>query len=98
MIKVQWNRWGHRYNDFYQPFYRDLVKFYDNNGNSVEGGKNGDWTNSIAPGEATPWYDLGPTLNTESTSPFDIRGLPEGAKPTDSRAPIGVDLATGPGE
>lgn len=97
-IKAHWNRWGHRYNDFYKPSHRELVKFYDNNGNSVEGGRNGDWPRPIAPGEATPWYDLGPTLNTESTAPFDIRGVPEGGKPGDPSLPIAVDIATAPNE
>lgn len=95
-IRVHWNHWNHRYPDFYSPQYRELVKFYDDNGLAVEGGNNGDWPNAIAPGEATPWYDLGPTMNVESTSPYDIRGLVEGAKPTDPSAPIAVDIALEP--
>ena len=97
-IRVQWNHWGHRYNDFYTPAYRELVKFYDATGRPVEGGKNGDWPKPLAPGEASPWYDLGPTMNTESTSPFDIRGLVEGAKPDAPSAPVGVDIALEPSD
>ncbi|NQU11972.1 beta-galactosidase trimerization domain-containing protein [bacterium] len=95
-VRIQWNHWNHRYPDFYTPFYRDLVKFYDDKGQPLEGGKNGDWLEPIAPGQASPWYDLGPTMNTESTSPFTIQALPAGAKPTDPSAPFAVDIALEP--
>lgn len=103
-IKIVWNHWGHRPNDYYVAQYRDLVKFYDAAGQPVEGGKNGDWLTPIAPGEASPWHDLGPTMNTESTSPYSFRALAPDVKPGTSRKPAGscepfaVDIATGPSE
>ncbi len=101
-IKIVWNHWGHRPNDYYVAQYRDLVKFYDVAGQPLAGGKNGDWPTPIAPGETSPWYDLGPTMNTESSSPYSLRALPPDAKPGTTRKPAGlsepfaVDLATAP--
>ena len=101
-IRVQWNHWLHRCPDFYSPFYRDLVRFYDAGGKQLVGGKNGDWPEPIAPGAASPWYDLGPTMNTESTSPFEIWAVAEGSQPAARGAsaavnlPLGVDIALGP--
>lgn len=103
-IKIVWNHWGHRPNDYYVAQYRDQVKFYDAAGKVLEGGKNGDWLTPIAPGEASPWYDLGPTMNTESTSPYLIQALAPDLKPgsprkpADSSEPFAADLATGPSE
>jgi hypothetical protein len=97
-ITVAWNHWNHRYPDFYAPAYRELVKFYDADGKPLEGGKNGDWPQPLAPGTASPWYDLGPTMNVESSSPFEVMGKLAGAKPTDPSAPIGVDIALEPNE
>lgn len=97
-IKVAWDHWGHRPHDYYSAQYRDLVKFYDANGNPLPGNKAGVWPETIAPGQASPWYDLGPTMNTESTSPYTIRGLADKAKPTDPSLPISVDIALEPNE
>ncbi len=97
-IKVSWNHWGHRPNDYYSAQYRDLVKFFDAQGNPLPGNKAGVWPDAIAPGESSPWHDLGPTMNTESTSPYDIRGLADKAKPTDPSSPIAVDIALEPSE
>ena len=77
-IKVNWNHWGHRYPDFYSPAYKGLVKFYDGKGNQItrENLKpDGNWPDPIKPGEASVWYDLGPTMNVESTSPFTFKGI-----------------------
>jgi hypothetical protein len=97
-VLITWNHWNHRYEDFYSPAaaYRELVRFYDENGVPVEGGKNGDWPNPIQPGAASPWYDLGPTMNTESTSPYLISAYPPGGKPDDPSQPVEVDLALAP--
>lgn len=103
-IKIAWNHWGHRPNDYYVAQYREQVKFYDAAGKMLEGGKNGDWPTPIAPGEVSPWYDLGPTMNTESTSPYSIQALAPDVKPGSPRKPaassepFAVDLATGPSE
>ncbi|HOJ31407.1 MAG TPA: beta-galactosidase trimerization domain-containing protein [bacterium] len=75
-IAVKWNHWNHRYPDFYSPMYRDLVRFYDENGKQVakEGMKfTGDWPEPIQPGKVSVWYDLGPTMNVESTSPYTFK-------------------------
>jgi hypothetical protein len=96
-INVVWGHMNHR-----EPNYgvsgpdRELVKFFDEGGKLLVGGKGGDWTEPIAPGAVSPWYDLGPTMNTESTSPFDIRGTLPGGKPSDPSTPIGVDIALEP--
>jgi len=77
-IKITWNHWNHRYPDFYSPMYRELVRFYDENGNLIEkqGMKyTGDWPEPVQPGKASVWYDLGPTMNTESTSPFTFKAI-----------------------
>ncbi len=101
-ITIKWNHWNHRYNDFYAAQYRELVKFHDASGKLLDGGKNGDWPTPIAPGESSPWYDLGPTMNTESSSPYVIQALPAGTKPghprkpADASEPFSVDLATAP--
>jgi len=97
-VLINWNHWNHRYDDFYTPApqYRQLVKFYDENGAPLAGGHNGSWTNAIAPGAASPWYDLGPTMNTESTSPYLITAYPPGGKPTDPSRPVEVDIALEP--
>jgi hypothetical protein len=102
-IRVQWNHWNHRYPDFYTPNYRELVRFYDADGKELAGGTSGDWPEPIAPGGASPWYDLGPTMNTESTSPFEIQAFAEGAPPPKhgeaaNSLPVGVDIALGPSQ
>jgi hypothetical protein len=99
--RVAWNHWNHRYPDFYAPSYRELVKFYDASGQQVvpEGGNEkakGDWPQPLAAGAASVWYDLGPTMNVESTSPFTVSLLPEGAKAGASSLPVGVDIALAP--
>lgn len=99
-VKVAWNHWNHRYPDFYQPFYRELVKFYDEKGARLPDPKvlNGDWPELVAPGKAGPWYDLGVTMNTESTSPYTFRALAEGAAPTTPSAPLEMDIALEPSD
>ncbi len=77
-IRIKWNHWNHRYPDFYTPQYKDLVRFYDEKGNPVakEGMKyTGDWPDPIEPGKSSVWYDLGPTMNTESTSPYVFKAI-----------------------
>ncbi len=97
-VKVAWNHWNHRFQDFYQPFYRDLVKFYDEAGKLLESPKpnTGDWPDPIAPGKSGPWYDLGITMNTESTSPYTFRALADGAAATSPSAPLELDIALEP--
>ncbi|NUQ63088.1 MAG: hypothetical protein HUU20_11480 [Pirellulales bacterium] len=95
-IFITWNHWNHRYPDFYQPAYRELVEFYDEHGKRLTGGKNGDWPGGIAPGSAGPWYDLGPTMNTESSSPYLIAAHPKDAAPDSASLPFDVDIALAP--
>ncbi len=68
----------------------------------------GKLTNAIAPGAASPWHDLGPTMNTESTSPFSMLAYAPGAKVLSARQyhlaieggslPFAVDIALEPDE
>ena len=100
---ISWNHWGHRYPDYYQAQYRDLVRFYDANGQLLpDTRKTGDWPIPIAPGQASVWYDLGPTMNTESSSPYWMRALPAVALPNAGIAtpnlPFAVDIALQPDE
>jgi hypothetical protein len=99
--RVAWNHWNHRYPDFYAPGYRELVKFYDASGKEIipEGGNEkakGDWPQPLAAGAASVWYDLGPTMNVESTSPFTVSLLADGAKADTPSLPVGVDIALAP--
>lgn len=101
-ILISWNHWNHRYNDFYAPAaaYRQMVKFYDEQGWQLAEGKNGNWLKGIAPGEVSPWFDLGPTMNTESTSPYKFIAYPADAKEPNqenaSSLPFTVDIALEP--
>ncbi|HYG76263.1 MAG TPA: beta-galactosidase trimerization domain-containing protein [Planctomycetota bacterium] len=107
-IRISWNHWGHRYNDFYSAQYRDKVSFYDASGKQLPApAKNtGDWPEAIAPGQASVWYDLGPTMNTESTSPFLVNAVPEGTPKKKkgekgektASVPFAVDIALQPNE
>ena len=97
---LSWHRYGHRVMDFYRPSteHIGLVKTYDEKGNLLpESPKNVlRWTPPLAPGQSSPWYDLGPTLNTETSSALDFRLLPPGAKPKDNSLPLIVDIALEP--
>lgn len=98
-IRITWNHWNHRYPDFYSPSYKELVRFYDEKGNPVTkpGMKyTGDWPDPIEPGKCSVWYDLGPTMNVESTSPFTFK-----AKSIDGsikNPEFAVDIALEPNE
>jgi hypothetical protein len=95
---VSWNHWNHRYEDFYTPLYKELVKYYDANGKelSTPEKNNGNWPEPVAANGASVWYDLGPTMNVESTSPFTVKMLPEGGAATDASLPVSVDIALAP--
>ncbi len=98
-IKITWNHWNHRYPDFYGPFYRDLVRFYDEKGNLIirQGMKyTGDWPDPVEPGKAGVWYDLGPTMNTESTSPYTFKAMTVDGSIKNPR--FAVDIALEPNE
>ncbi|MEI6168592.1 MAG: beta-galactosidase trimerization domain-containing protein [bacterium] len=97
-MKISWTHYNHRAPDYYYPMNTDKICFYDENGQSLGTRKNGDWTNAIAPGAISPWFDLGPTMNVESTSPYQFSANPPGAKPAkDSKSmPFAVDLALEP--
>lgn len=101
-IFIAWNHWNHRYPDFYTPggAYRQLVRFYDEQGWQLAGGQAGDWLEGIAPGAVSPWYDLGPTMNTESTSPFQFVAYAPGTKAVMAgpSLPFTVDLALEPNQ
>ncbi len=75
-IQIEYNHWAHRYNNFYNMGPAASIRFYDAQGKIIlgEGGKplsipNGIWKKPIAPGESSPWIDLGPTMTTENSSP-----------------------------
>jgi len=98
-IKVTWNHWNHRYPDFYSPMYRDLVRFYDEKGRPLvkEGMKfTGDWPEPVQPGKASVWYDLGPTMNVESTSPYTFKAI--STDDSVKKARFAVDIALEPDE
>jgi hypothetical protein len=106
-VLFAWNHWNHRQPDYHPAGYRERVRFYDEKGNPLEGGKNGDWTNATAPGAASPWYDLGPTMNTDSTSPFRFLAFTNGAAVEPGKhgprlqtpsQPFAVDIALKPDE
>ncbi len=96
-IKISWNHGGHRYEDFYTAVYRNKVQFFDAFGNALPTPKNntGDWPEPIPAKQASVWYDLGPTLNTESTSPFSVHSQPAEGK-EDGVLPFAVDIALAP--
>ena len=94
--RIQWNHWNHRYPDFYAPLYREQVRFFDAQGRLLPSNPKGDWPEPVAAGQASVWYDLGPTMNTESSSPFKVKALPLTGKPTDPSLPVAVDIALSP--
>jgi hypothetical protein len=108
--KIIWNHNGHRYPDFYNASYRDLVRFYhegdaahplrDADGRVLQ--TKGDWPDPLEPGEKSVWYDLGPTMNTESPATFLVRALPVNDKgqadPKAASLPVEVAVATAPDE
>jgi hypothetical protein len=109
-VKVTWNRWGKRYNDFYSAFYMDLVRYYDARG-VIQMGTNGSplaradgqWAAPIKPGETSGWLDIGPALNVENAATFECKAVvvdDKGAALPDQPAAIvyGVDLALTPAE
>ncbi|MCM8817767.1 MAG: beta-galactosidase trimerization domain-containing protein [Candidatus Omnitrophica bacterium] len=98
-IKITWNHWNHRYPDFYAPFYRDLVRFYDEKGNLItrqDMKYTGDWPDPVEPAKASVWYDLGPTMNTESTSPYTFEATTVDGSIKNPR--FAVDIALEPNE
>jgi hypothetical protein len=102
-VRIEWNHWNHRYPDFYAPSYRELVKFYDASGKEVvpEGGNEkakGNWPQPLEAGASSVWYDLGPTMNVESTSPFTVRAVAAtGSTSVNAPTlPVGVDIALAP--
>jgi hypothetical protein len=97
-ILISWNHWNHRPESYYTSGNLDRVRFYDENGWMLAEGKNGNWLRTIAPGAASPWFDVGPTMNTESSSPFSVRAYAEGGKPTDPSLPFTMDIAQAPSE
>lgn len=98
-IVIDWNHMNHRPKYYYGPSAeeRNRVRFYDDNGKELSGGKGGVWPDAIPVGGVSPWHDLGPTMVTESTSPFTVKGLRPGGKPRqDPSQPIEVDIALAP--
>jgi hypothetical protein len=105
-IKIGWNHFGHRPPDYYNAAYREQVKFYDASGKQLPTPANntGDWPDAIPAGGTSVWYDLGPTMNTESGSPFALKAVkPEVKVESYSQMlswgdslPFGVDVALAP--
>lgn len=97
-ILISWDHWNHRPEHYYQVGGKDreLVKFYDEQGWQLAEGKGGNWPYAIAPGAVSPWFDLGPTMNTDSTSPFRFAAYAQGGKPTHPSLPFTVDIALAP--
>jgi hypothetical protein len=109
-VKVTYNHWAHRYDNFYNMGPAASIRFYNEDGSVINGadGKplsipNGIWNKPLAPGESTPWIDLGPTMTTENSSPVNAMAIPLNEKgnasvPTGSAsAPLRMDIALEPG-
>ncbi|MHB0936200.1 MAG: hypothetical protein ACYDCO_10105 [Armatimonadota bacterium] len=101
-ITLAYNHWGHRYEDFYTMQKTELARFYDANGQMLKDDKgnplalpNAQWNKPLAPGESSPWVDLGPTMNVESGSPFWAQALDAQGKPQ-TDAPFTMDIALSP--
>ncbi|MCX5660982.1 MAG: hypothetical protein NTW19_14915 [Planctomycetota bacterium] len=93
-----------------------LVRFHDEAGAMLRDDKgaplmaaNGQWAKPIAPGERSPWIDIGPTMNPESNCPFtaSAEGTPGTASGTAPAAksdakelgrPFTLDIALEPSE
>lgn len=99
-IFISWNHWNHRPEHYYTSGNTDRVRFYDENGWLLAEGKNGNWLRGIPPGAVSPWFDLGPTMNTESSSPFSVRAYAEAAKAkaNEPSLPFTMDIALAPSE
>jgi len=99
-IKITWNRWAHRYPDFYSPL-PFPVKYYDARGKFLGTMGSRSLQKSLGPiraGEISPWYDFGPGMDVSSTSAFIFRSF--GTKPENKlkRFPFEVDIALNPDE
>lgn len=107
-VKISWNRWGKRYNDFYRPQYTDLVRAYSADGKFLpakEAGlsKRGQIETPLKPGDTSVWLDVGPCLNVESAATFDCRAQIVAAngramRPQPAFIPFTVDIALAPEE
>jgi len=109
-ITLEYNHWGHRYEDFYVMQKTELVRFYDANGQMLRDDQGeplvlpgAQWNKPLAPGASSPWIDLGPTMNVESSSPFwaqakaaDANGKPLTEQLAD--VPFTMDIALAPGQ
>ncbi len=96
-IVIYWNHLNHRPEYYYGPpaEERNRVRFYDENGRELTGGKNGVWPEPIPVGGVSPWHDLGPTMATDGTSLYGQR-LATGGNPKEPSQPVGVDIALAP--
>lgn len=99
-IFIIWDHWSHRRPSVYyvSPADLKLVTFYDERGKPLDGGRDGQWPKAVAPGAASVWYDLGPTMYVETTTPFYALAHPAGARPGDRSVPFSMDIALAPNE
>lgn len=109
-IKVSYDHWNHKPEHYYSmgPKQRAMVRFHDSDGNLLRDAagqplltSDGQWGKAIAPGQSSPWIDVGPTMVTENSSPFslnavavDVNGANLAQQPAD--VPFTVDLALSP--
>lgn len=77
--RMNWNRWGKRYPDFYTPWgqHLPLVRYYSRDGQLLRDDKgeplsrpDGQIIEPLLPGQASIWLDVGPCLNVESAATF----------------------------
>ena len=111
-IVVTYDHWNHRNaHIFYRMtgWSRPLVRFYDADGEVItdEAGaplssNNAQWAKPIAPGKSSPWIDIGPTMNPESSCPFSASARPANTRGRPARnapsPPFAMDIAVAPSE
>lgn len=110
-IVIEHNHWSHRRNYYYYMGNTEGVRFFNADGTVINDDKGaplktsgGNWLKPIAPGEFSPWIDLGPTITTENSCPFHATAFPIDAKgvkmkePPAQPLPFAMDIAFEPSE
>jgi hypothetical protein len=108
--RMNWNRWGKRYPDFYRPWgkYLPLVRFYSKEGQLLRDDKgeplsrrDGQLAEPLSPGQTSIWLDVGSSLNVESAATFiasaelvDEKG--KALKEQPDYVPLAMDIALAP--
>ncbi len=109
-VVVNYNHWNHRADHYYamDPRLAALVRFYDAWGCLIadavgkpRSAPGGQWADPIAPGQSSPWIDVGPTISPENSCPFHAQAKPSTKRPAPAAAPelpLAMDLALKPRE